>query len=179
MSDNLLLPASNAFKHKDEQFPIQASIDALRAAIVSRNGLLEVISEQIRRGFEASTSQQNAAAARAENLDAELIAIEKIEAAFCNRLAALEATAHANGSLVAERLSALENSLVEHDAYAKALNEKMASSEYVKITNQMREFMGAIALHIASGEMEINHKSAQLQHKQQLKAKKAARKRSK
>ena len=68
MSDNLLLPASNAFKHKDEQFPVQASIDALRAAIVSRNGLLESISEQIRRGFEASTGQQNAAAARAENL---------------------------------------------------------------------------------------------------------------
>jgi len=36
---------------------LQAQIDALRAAIVSRNGLLEAISEQIRLGFEGLQQQ--------------------------------------------------------------------------------------------------------------------------
>jgi len=58
MSDNLLIPTSSNSdttivgrlipQHKPEPDPIQASIDALRAAITSRNGMLEAISEQVR-----------------------------------------------------------------------------------------------------------------------------------
>ena len=158
---------------------LQAQIAALVAAVTARNQQISSLSEQVRLGFEASTSQQNAAAARAENLAAELKAlstrVHDIQQFQFDRAGALRDIL----TTIEQELSALESGLVEHDAYAKALNEKMASSEYVKVTNQMREFMGAIALHVANGEMEIKHKSAQLQHNQQLKAKKAARKRSK
>ena len=164
---------------KTDKEQIIEHLDALRQAVTARNQQISSLSEQVRLGFEASTSQQNAAAARAENLAAELKAlstrVHDIQQFQFDRAGALRDIL----TTIEQELSALESGLVEHDAYAKALNEKMASSEYVKVTNQMREFMGAIALHVANGEMEIKHKSAQLQHNQQLKAKKAARKRSK
>jgi len=47
-------------------------------------------SEQIRLGFEASTSQQNAAAARAENLRALLLDVEQGQSELAERLGALE-----------------------------------------------------------------------------------------
>lgn len=40
--------------------PTTAAIDALRAAITSRNGMLEAISEQLRLGFEAQITHQDA-----------------------------------------------------------------------------------------------------------------------
>jgi peptidoglycan hydrolase CwlO-like protein len=79
---------------------LQAQIDALRAAIVSRNGLLEAISEQIRLGFETSVSPGYVAS------KAEMAAI----VAGLNNV-------YAEIKPLAERLSALESRIAKNEEY--------------------------------------------------------------